>query len=406
MMVKQNIPLIIQYLKKRLLAFIFIALAIILWIIQHNVQVFYGDVIPPSVTWLRLCSYLFLFIAPYVFLLKEKRYILANIVIIGPILLVIEGTCFYLLDCPEKIKKDFALPALPDDHIGRQIGTVPYADTIIHEIKMSGEYKVFEVDYTMDNSSCRVTPNKDSLRDKYALFFGCSIAFGYGLNDDETLPFYYQEEANANSKNYASNGYGTNQMLARLQYQDLSLQAKEKDGVAFYIFFWDHIHRAIGTMDRYTSWVHQTPYYYMDGDNLVRDRLFKDGRYWVSKFYELIYQTSIVKYFEINFPNKIADRHYELVSEMILESKKTYIKQFGNEEFYVVLYPSYIGYTEEQMNDFKRYLDEKEVKYIDLTSFIEYGPKYHLNGDPHPNSELNKVLAKELYKRVKNQKLN
>ena len=390
-----------QFVLRRKFPLIFLGLGIILWIIQHNIQIKYGDVIPPSVTILRLLSYFFLILSPYAFLLKEKRYLLANFIVIGLIIVLFEGVCFMLLDYPDKIKKDFALPQVDADNIILKLGPIPNAETTIHDVKEKDGIKSFEVDYHIDEYSRRITPGYDSTRAEHALFFGCSISFGYGLEDNETLPYYFQENSNTNAKNYSVNGSGTNFMLARLQTQDLTTQVAEKNGAAYYVFFWDHIQRAVGTMDRYTSWVHTAPYFYLDNDKIVRDHTFKDGRYWLSKFYELVYQTSIVNYFKINFPTKISDRHYDLVSEMILESKKTYNEQFEGNEFYVVIYPSYKDYEEEEMLSFLEYLDQKNIKYIDLSNFVEYGAQHHLVGDPHPRAEFNKMIADELFKRIK-----
>ncbi|MEZ4936067.1 MAG: hypothetical protein R2799_00575 [Crocinitomicaceae bacterium] len=390
----------IAFIRKRFYPLVFLTIAVILWFIQYLVQIRYGDKIPASVTWMRLISYFLLFLSPYVFLLKEKRYLFANLIVIGPIFILIEATCFYLLDSPEKIKKEFALPSYPEGHPALDLGNVADPDTVIYEKKMQGDVVCFDVSYSFDSLRRRKTPKFDSTRSKYALFFGCSIAFGYGLNDNETLPFHFQEKSQMNAYNYAYNGWGTNQMLAWLQRENLSKQVKEKDGAAFYIFFWDHIPRALGTMDRYTQWVAYAPYFYMDGNQIKRDRTFKDGRYWTSKFYELFYQTSIAEYFKINFPNKLREDHYNLISEMILESKKTYEKQFGNSNFYVVIYPTFKDYEEEQMKLFIEFLKEKGINIIDLSNFIEYGAQYHLIGDSHPRGSTNEMIAEEILKQM------
>ena len=324
--------------------------------------------------------------------------------IIIPIVIVIEGTCFFLLGSPERMMKDFALPELPDGHIAKDIGYVPYGDSVIADRKEVDGKLVFDVHYSIDEHIRRITPEYDSTRNQYALFFGCSVAFGYGIEDHETMAYFYQDNAGVNSYNYAYSGWATNNMLARLQRDDLSKNVIEKDGVGFYIFFWDHIHRAIGTMDRYTEWVHPFPYYYMDDGEIKRNKSFKDGRYWVSKFYEFVYNSSIVEYFKINIPNKIRSHHLDLVSEMILESKKNYQKQFGNDQFYTIILPHYQDVDHNDIARFLEYLDAKGIQYIDLSTFVEYGPEYHLEGDSHPNSRFNKMISEEIYKRLQNLK--
>jgi hypothetical protein len=113
-----------------------------------------------------------------------------------------------------------------------------------------------------------------------------------------------------------------------------------------------------------------------------------------------------VKYFEADLPLKLNDSHFDLVTEMILQSKKEYQKQFGNDKFYLVFYPNYIAYTPEEMRIFKSYLNKKKIKFIDLSGTITYSGKYTLDGDSHPNSETNKLMAKYLLQKTIKQHLN
>jgi len=383
------------------LPFLLLLSGILLFAISMLVQHFYIGIIPPAVSVLHYLSYLSVLLAFFIFFVKQKRYILANISMLALLLLLLEIVCFCLLGFPSKERKDFSLPFLPPEHIASHIGIVPYGDSIYHDVKTEFSDTLFDVHYSFDHNATRITPDFDSSRKQYALFFGCSIAFGYGLNDNQTLPYYFQQNSNQyNAYNFAYQGYGTQHMLARFEYQDVSKQVKEKQGVAFYVFMWDHIKRAIATMDRYTQWLSASPYYTFEGDSLVRKRMFKDGRYAISKLYELIYQTSIIKYFKIDFPIKLKDRHFELVSAMIEKSKQIYAKQFGNDRFYVVFYPTYPQASKEEIDHFKTFLDKKHLKYIDLSQRIAYSPKYSLRGDPHPNANTNKLMAEEIVRHL------
>lgn len=361
--------------------------------------------------WLRLWKYvslLLILIAFYILFLKGKRVILANLTLIVLLLFLLETVLFLVLGMPSAFKKDFSIPWLPEDHIARQVGATYEPDSVYRDIKLDGNNDtVFDVQYSIDSMRKRITPGFDSSKTKYSLFFGCSIGFGYGLEDDQTLAYQVQQQdKNTNAYNFCISATGTNHMLAQFQYQDLSKQVAEKDGCAYYIFFWDHLYRAIGTMHRYTEWLHLAPYYEMKDGKLVRNKLFKDGRPFISGMYERLYQTNIVKYFEADLPLKLNDSHYDLVTEMVLETKKAYEKQFGNDRFYLVIYPNYIAYSPEEMLLFQSYLKKKQIKFIDLSNDITYAPKYTLGGDPHPNAETNKLIANHLLKKKKKQHLN
>lgn len=365
------------------------------WLLQYKYQRWVLHMVPAETTFFKLIAYLCFFTIPYLFFLKIKKFWIANTVVVIPVLILIEFTCFLLLGSPDRLIKNFEQPDISAEDLKIVLGDAPFPDDTIHDVKEG----VFDVQYMTDEYSRRITPGYDSSRTSYALFFGCSIAFGYGVNQDETMAYYYQNYANCNSKNYGYNGYGSNQILARFQHEDLSQQVEEKEGVAYYLFFWDHIRRSIGTMNRYNEWLANAPYYYLEDGELKRDGTFRSGRGFISGFYEYAYRLNTIRYFGVDFPVKLNENHYNLVSEIILETKKEYAKQFGNDEFYLVFYPSWKDYEEEELTAFKSYLDAKGVEYFDLNTFMEYQTENSLGEDPHPNAETNKVLAEELYRR-------
>jgi hypothetical protein len=318
----------------------------------------------------------------------------------------VELCCFFLLGFPEKNKFNFELPDVEETHVANVFGYVPYADSIVEDKKVINGETIFDVNYTIGSSHERITPKHDSLKSKYALFFGCSIAFGYGLDDDQTLPYQFQNHSDYNSYNYGYSGYGTNHMLARLQYQNLreAIPTHEKNGAAFYIFYWDHIERSIGSMDHYTQWLYNAPYYEMADGHLKRNKTFKNGRPFTSSIYEILYQSSIVNYFDIKFPLSISENHLDLVSEMVLESKNTYTKQFGNDNFYVVIYPTYEEEEPEKLAQFLVYLEKKGIDIINLDEGFDYDWSYAIHAnEPHPNAFSNDTTGQRLVQHLKSQ---
>ena len=90
----------------------------------------------------------------------------------------------------------------------------------IHNYKIVTDGKV-EIDkyYSIGKNKFRITPKiNDFSKIRTLNFFGGSFAFGFGLNDDETMAFLIQKyfkEWKVN--NYGVNGYGVHQMLAHIQ---------------------------------------------------------------------------------------------------------------------------------------------------------------------------------------------
>ncbi|HRG38672.1 MAG TPA: hypothetical protein PK289_09085 [Bacteroidia bacterium] len=386
--------------KKHPVLFSLIIVGVVLWFIYKVIYNSTDYDVTGGIRLLGYVSFFIFFIGLLGVLFSYKRTIPANIVLTLFLVFCIELTCFFLLGMPTYHKKNFDFPELPEDHIANNIGNVPWADSVHTSILVNGNDTVYNVKQTIDTFCKRSTPGHDSAKHKYALFFGCSVAFGTGLNDYQTMAYNFQQDSKEyNTYNYGIPGHGTNHMLARLQFKNLTPQVKEKDGIGLYIFLWDHINRSIGTMDRYCDWLSNAPYYEMEDGQLVRNKMFYDGRYFQSKFYEWVYQTNIIKYFKIDFPVKIKERHYDLVTEMIKEAKNEYQKQFGNDRFYCVLFPYWVGTTPKDLPIFIEYLKKKNIAYIDLTDY-RFTAESTLGGDPHPNANTSAELSKILYDRV------
>ncbi len=353
--------------------------------------------LPPTARMFNLLGWFFIGFGLTLFSFKRNWAVPANVFLLGSMVLALELFCFFSLGMPARPHKVYKEVKHPDGHIQKEIGNLPLANTEIQDVKVLGEGDTaFKVTYEIDQYSRRTTPKVDSAQE-YALFFGCSIAFGHGVENFENLPGQYQAVCNGvASYNYAHRGQGTNHMLARLQHHNLREQVREESGKAFYIFFWDHIYRAIGSMERYTDWLYNAPYYKLEDGKLVRDGSFRSGRKAVSWFYEKVFQTSIVRYFEIGFPIELNESHFNLIAEMILESKKAYAEQFGNDEFYMVVHPTFVHYTPEEFEAFLKTVESKGIQVFDYKNVVEYGGKYTLRGDPHPSPTTYKLVAEAL----------
>lgn len=331
-------------------------------------------------------------------LIKHKKIILVNFTILLLLMFLGELACFFVLGMPKHVSKSYDVPEFEDDHIGKHLGHVPWADSVWHDVKIVDDKTVFDTYYTIDKINRRVTPGYNENKEKYAVFFGCSICFGYGLKDDQTIPYYVQQKtASYNSYNYSYSGWGCHHMLARMEHKDISKEVKEKEGIGVYIFLWSHIRRAIGDMKIYTGWGHTMPYYFLDGNKIVRDGNFKTGRPILSKFYEYLRYSYIVNYFKLNFPLSTTEDHMILAAEIIKKAKQKYTEQFGNDNFYVVIHPTdWAEFTPEKNEQFKKILKGRGIDYLDYSQKIILDNEHIIVGDGHPNEVSNQKFAKML----------
>jgi hypothetical protein len=123
--------------------------------------------------------------------------------------------------------------------------------TVLNDTLISGIHFNFRKGYKSD--SC----------EKEAVFLGCSLTFGHGLADTETLPYCYGTATNMSTVNMACIGYGIHQV-----YQLFNLKYSPTDNnkrIFVYPFFYDHILRANGIY----GWNNAGPFFDVQHDTLV-----------------------------------------------------------------------------------------------------------------------------------------
>lgn len=117
---------------------------------------------------------------------------------------------------------------------------------------------IYDVQYSSNNFSCRVdekyTVNNqtksDSLRNKHAIFLGCSYTFGTGLDYHSTFPYLFEINNNEyKSYNFALGGYGPHQIC--LQFNEginiINNESVPQDsGFCIYTYIDDHLNRVYG----------------------------------------------------------------------------------------------------------------------------------------------------------------
>ena len=83
--------------------------------------------------------------------------------------------------------------SLPFRQNGGPLGYAAFPDRQVRAWKTVGEERVYDAVYGISPEGIRVTPGDSARPDEGQtfVFFGGSYAFGEGLNDDETLPFYF-----------------------------------------------------------------------------------------------------------------------------------------------------------------------------------------------------------------------
>ncbi|MFQ5576976.1 MAG: hypothetical protein ACE5G8_08315 [Anaerolineae bacterium] len=277
------------------------------------------------------------------------------------------------------------------------LGYIPRPNAQVTSIKKSGDAVIYDVVYSIDEYSRRITPvDAAGPRSKFILFFGGSFVFGEGLNDDATLPFYTARLApRYRVYNYGLSGYGPQQMLAKLQRGDLPREVPEPDGIAVYVFIDGHVERALGSMFVYNAWGSRMPYYTLDRrGNLIRRGNFQTGRPLTSALYELLGKSEIATYYHLNIPPRLTDRHYAFAARIIAEARDAFVAQYHSDAFYVLIYPDEGDYFEDMLPHF----EAADLKILNYDELITLNPDEGLAiaGDGHPTGNAHEIVARRM----------
>lgn len=188
--------------------------------------------------------------------------------------------------------------------------------------KEPGGKLIFDARYTFDDYGRRYTPRaRPTKTDRFAVFFGDSLAFGEGVNDAETLPAYFEKlNPGYRAYNYGFMGYGPQQMLARLRETPVLSELHEKKGM----FVFSLRDSAVAIAAGKVPWCGGFPRYGLNGSGALVDQgnfpMESCSAHWV-------------------LPAELNDSDFKLVVKMLVEIKREIKKLRTGLEFYVLVQP-------------------------------------------------------------------
>lgn len=240
--------------------------------------------------------------------------------------------------------------------------------------------KQVSITYHIDSLSRRVTPF-DTRRavGKYALFLGCSFTFGESVADTNTMPYYFGKATGLRPYNYGVSGYSPAHMIALQQSVNMRNEIVEKDGIAIYTYIEDHLARVAPS----TKWIYNSNGYwpYVNPETVRVEGTYADKHPIKVKLINAMYTSNIVNLFNINFPRRYGTEQYEQFVTIVKKSEQLYRDQFGNDNFYVVVFPAY-PMAPELRQLFQR-AQLKVIDYSNLFSWKTAVDRMHPDGDAY-----------------------
>lgn len=247
---------------------------------------------------------------------------------------------------------------------------------------------LFDVIYTTyKNYRFRyIKGNKDS--NTSIVFLGCSFVFGYGVNDNQTLPYYFSKKYDFkyNVLNFGINGTGTNFALNIVNSTNLInkfMTKKSKIKYFIYTLIDFHIERNFRILEF---------------DACTDNFILVDSKFSRIKepfgIFKVIFKKSYI--FKKTFLNLINTKNRNFHEQYLINSVlkiKNIVKQKYDAELIVICYNLNQKIIE--------ILKQKNINVIVLDKKFE-NEEYSIKNDGHPNWKANEEIAQILFDYINN----
>lgn len=250
------------------------------------------------------------------------------------------------------------------------------------------------------------------------LFFGDSFTIGEGVQDNETLPFYFGTHANARIYNFGFHGYGPHQALALVQSGEIARIVKDCQSVlAIYESLPGHIARAGG----FSPWEQGTnaPRFYLDPSGSLKwGNAYLHQSPVLAKLAPKLKARLAQSYlYKLLQPSYEYDESYNALYFAIIEELQKQLKEQFGAHFTLVLWDATDLSDEIERKEshaiIKHYKNGLGGGAMDLVLVSEILPNYKQQReaysidrcDLHPNAKANEQIARYLVDLPKSHRL-
>jgi len=301
---------------------------------------------------------------------------------------------------------------------GGDLGYQLYPARAVRSWKTSGNERLYDVVYTINEDGYRQTPGftGDEKAEAPIVFYGGSMAFGEGVNDDETLPYFLAAETGWSRPvlNLGFSGYGPHQMLRSIELGKLRDLDYDFVAVAVYEGIPDHARRAGGE----AWWDPVGPKYELNetGSVQYQGRFTNVPDNYIEVYYRYLQLVKVARRSRVVdwtgnllFGTRAADPEESVRLMMAIVARAAAIlEQDYGAEFMVLFWDD----ETEESSLILEGLAEREIPTIKVSDFFEvetFGPApsekadYEIPNDGHATAAANRLLAEALMQHLRDQ---
>lgn len=240
----------------------------------------------------------------------------------------------------------------------------------------SSEQLVYDVHGKTDAAGRRLTPCTATVGDDapVAAFFGCSMTFGQGVQDEETLPARFCAHAPGwQAFNYGVSGYGPQQMWLQICKKGALKEFSGRRGVAVYSFIDHHLERLAGTPSVLSAWAYPLPWLETDNGRVVYRGTFWDRSPVQDFYFHHVRRSHLARFIECRLPTRALAKEQQdavlnLLVRLLVECGQAAREQAPGLTFCCVVLPTCGGTVREAL---RRQLETAGVPVFDYEHLFE-----------------------------------
>lgn len=271
------------------------------------------------------------------------------------------------------------------------VGSLPIPNTATRFEEFLDGREIADVTYRIDAKGLREITAAEQGGPRKVIFFGDSFMFGHGVENDQTLPYYFVREAGGTFEgfNFAGEGWGPHQMLREIETGFVSSVGGKPD-LAIYEAIPDHLRRVAGR----APWEDGPHYELCRGDDACYAGPFHSS--WYAACRRSVDKSWTGKFVEAHF-TKLSQPSDIPIFLAVLRKTRSLLEENGT-RFVIVLWDQ-----NELARTMMRVLRENHFDVIALSSIFPNSDltKYPITQlDRHPSPAANKAIATYLWRQL------
>ncbi|HOC74144.1 MAG TPA: hypothetical protein PKL54_15120, partial [Candidatus Hydrogenedentes bacterium] len=212
-----------------------------------------------------------------------------------------------------------------------------------------GETLIYDVRGRTDAAGRRLTPCTAEKGDDapVAAFFGCSMTFGQGVEDDETLPARFCAHApDWQAVNYGVYGYGPQHMWLQICKNGALREFSGRRGVVVYSFIDHHLERLVGSPSVLSSWtLFSLPWLESENERIVHRGTFRDRSLVQDFYFRYVRRAHLTRFIENRLPSpkpakERKDAALDFLVRLVVECKQAAREQAPGFTFCCLVLPT------------------------------------------------------------------